>query len=201
MSSLAPFSVRSFLRQREALLVHFNTPMSTKHPTCFPADLRDAKENSHLELSFSTIQAGDLGPYQVANPGDANAGGSVGIIVDIKDIDSVTSVYWEDSGSSEYGSLGKPPDAMTCSISIDKRESSNEWRIKSFKPLGMFVFIPAFVFVKREGWQGDVEINLFEILKEFQADRIFTTSGGKFLEYDRRMETWAAVAYGDIVPA
>ena len=104
ISSKSPFSIRSFLRSQEALLVHFNTPMSTKHPTGFPADLEDAKTLVGKPLSFCTIQKNDRGPWQGGHPADANAAGSVGLVVDVNEMGSVVTVDRSDSGSGEAGS-------------------------------------------------------------------------------------------------
>lgn len=88
------FWIRSFLRERQALLVHFSTLMSNHPGLVFPDDLRQAAGLTDVPLSFSTIMAGDVGPYQHPDmhPADANAGGSIGIIVDIPSNDSVVTV-------------------------------------------------------------------------------------------------------------
>jgi hypothetical protein len=107
------FSVRAFLRQREALLVHFNTPMATKHPTGFP-DAPILARTLPGPLCFSTIQVGDRDPWQGGSPGDANAGGSVGMVVDVHE-QSAMGVDHTDSGFIEgLGSAGRSPTAFTC---------------------------------------------------------------------------------------
>lgn len=195
------FSIRNFLREHEALLVHFNTPMSVRHPSCFPNDLRDAKSIRDVPLSFSTIQANDRGPAQGGLPADANAAGSVGLVVDISDQGSVLSVDSSDSGSiPQLGSLGLAPTPESCERSIRERTSINEWWVQNFYTLGIFVFLPADVFVKWDGGQGERPANLQEVLREFPHDRILSASNGKFAEYDRATETWNAVSYADIVP-
>jgi hypothetical protein len=101
-SGAPPFSIREFLRSREALLVHYSTLM-TNHPNLvFPHDLRNAMTMKSDPLSFCTIQAGDVGPYQVRgmDPADANAPGSIGIIVDIPSDDCVITVGTGDDGTS-----------------------------------------------------------------------------------------------------
>ena len=200
MCMTTSFSIRNFLRQKEALLVHFNTPMSVNHPTGFPGDLHNAKALAGYRLSFSTIQAGDRGPWQDGNPADANAGGSVGIVVDIKEEGSVITVDAGDSGSGASGSLGKPPTSQTCADSIDNRRTSNEWWVQDYMPLGVFMFLPAYVFVKGPSGQGECPIDQAGILKAFSADRIFSTDGCRFTEYDRSAGTWLPISYGDIVP-
>ncbi len=200
MSSQPPFSIRSFLRNQEALLVHFNTPMSTKHPTGFPADLEDAKTLCGQRLSFCTIQKNDRGPWQGGHPANANAAGSVGLVVDVNDIGSVVTVDWNDSGSGEAGSAGLPPDEPTCADSIAKRTTSNEWWVQDYTPLGIFVFLPAMVFVKRGGEQGEIDVNLEDILAAYPSDRIFSSLKGTFHEFDRVAGQWYPVTYGQIVP-
>ena len=75
-----PFLIRGFLEEREALLVHFSTWQSMHREFTFPEDLRMAKTLSGVALAFSTIMAGDVGPYQAdIHPEEANAQGSVGI--------------------------------------------------------------------------------------------------------------------------
>lgn len=200
MSSQPPFSIRSFLRSQEALLVHFNTPMSTKHPTGFPADLEDAKTLVEKRLSFCTIQENDRGPWQGGHPANANAAGSVGLVVDVNDIGSVVTVDWSDSGSGEAGSAGSPPDQPNCADSIAKRTTSNEWRVQDYTPLGIFVFLPAMVFVKRGEEQWETEVTFEDILAAYPSDRIFSAFKGTFVEFDRVAGQWGPVSYGQIVP-
>lgn len=133
--------------RRKALAVHFNTPMATKHPTGFPDDLILARTLPG-PLCFSTIQVGDRGPWQGGPPVDANAAGSVGIVVDV-DEQSVIRVDHTDSGFIDgVGSAGRSPTAVTCAASIDRRTTSNEWLVRDFKQLGIFVFLPAGAFVR-----------------------------------------------------
>lgn len=201
MSNTAPFSVSTFLRAQEALLVHFNTPMSTKHPTAFPNDLIVAKGLAGRRLSFATIQKNDRGPWQGGNPADANAAGSVGLVVDIKDASSVVSVDWTDSGSNGLGSLGHTPDAQNCADSIAKRTSSNEWWVQDYIPIGIFLFLPARVFVKQNGQQGEVPVDFPAILAAYPDDRIYSVFNGSFVEYDRGADRWLPTTYDQIVPA
>ena len=98
MSAAVIFSPRKFLKERNALLVHFNTPMS-EHETGFPEDIRNAMTLRGVPISFSTIQAGDLGPCNISPASAANAGGSVGMVVDILDMGSVVSVGPADDGT------------------------------------------------------------------------------------------------------
>jgi hypothetical protein len=72
-----PFSIRRFLEEREALLIHFSTGQSMHREFTLPEDLRLAKTLSGVALAFSTIMAGDVGPYQAdIHPDDAYARGA-----------------------------------------------------------------------------------------------------------------------------
>jgi len=204
MDGLSEFSPRRFLRDREALLIHFNTPMSVNHPTGFPDDLRQASGLKGTPLSFSTIQGADQGPWQ---GGDlANAGGSVGVIVDIKETGSVISVGPGDDGTKaqsdgNHQTGGSPPSADACAKSIDDRLTANEWFVQDFVPLGIFVFLPARVFVRSaEGtFQGEREATLDEILAAFPNQRMFGSHAGAFLEYIRTERRSRPVEYPEIV--
>lgn len=182
-------------------MVHFNTPMSTKHPTGFPDDLKVAKGLIGQKLSFCTVLKNDRGPWQGGAPADANAPGSVGIIVDVQDTGSVISVDWSDSGSIDgEGSLGHAPGPRTCADSISKRTTSNEWWVQDYTPQGIFVSLPAQAFVKRSGQQGEISVNLADVLAAFPDTRIFSVYDGSFVEFDRTAARWDSVTYGQIVP-
>jgi hypothetical protein len=203
MSGVPTFSPRQFLKSREALLVHFNTPM-TSHPTGFPKDLHDARKLVATEIPFSTIQVTDNGPWQVRPPSDANAVGSVGLIVDIKDVGSVTSVGYCDIGSNSriagYSKgLGQPPSDQTCAESIDRRgpKGHNEWVVQDYIVLGIFIFLPAGAFIVGS---GERDCFLPEVLSTFPNDRIISILSGNFLEYDRGNQSWVTVPFANIVP-
>jgi len=97
-----------------------------------------------IPLSFSTIQLGDSNPW--AN-GRGGAEGSIGLLVDVGSSTVIHSVSPHDSGSSDMGSLGFRPRLETCADSIDKRETSNEWRIQDYVPVGIFIL--PLIFVRR----------------------------------------------------
>jgi hypothetical protein len=197
----AAFSIRGLLRNRQALLVHFNTPQSWR-PLRFPEDLRNARNLKGEHLAFSTIRVDDRGPCQVQRFEDANAGGSVGLIFDIEDEGSVVRVCPDDGGTGESGEgFGDHPSESACVESIDRRcgggrAGNNEWRVQNYKSLGLFIFEPIFVF----GPSGDYRISLPQLLAAFPEDRIFRNGDGAFQEYDRAADKWRPIAYCDIVP-
>lgn len=208
--SKTPFSVREFLHEREALLVHFSTPMTRHEDLLFPYDLQKAMQLTDVPLSFSTIQSQDRGPY---HPGvtfeEANAVGSVGIIVDIQDDDCVLTVGQSDDGtfydtkSGEWVSGGSPPTADACTHSIDKRKGANEWFVKNYVPIGIFLFSPVHVRqackIGTDTVYAEGEVGIANVIEHFPCLRVFTVCSGVFQELDRDTGQWMPVSYGDIL--
>lgn len=204
--SQADFSIRSFLQERQALLVHFSTLMSNHLGLVFPHDLRQAAGLADVPLSFSTIMAGDVGPYQLPemDPADANAGGSIGIIVDITSNDSVVTVGSNDDGTSfnpstgEIMSGGYAPTPESCARSIDERRTSNEWLVRGYSTVGIFAFGPILV---RHFSGGEGEIDRDAAFACFPQFRMFSVHGGQFVEFDRETRKWSPVSYDTILSA
>jgi hypothetical protein len=200
------FSIRDFLRERRALLVHFSTLMSNHPDLVFPHDLRNAMTMRSDPLSFSTIQVTDVGPYQDPNvdPADANAAGSIGIIVDIHSDDCVITVGANDDGTScnpqtgEIISGGFAPAPESCARSIDKRRASNEWLVCGFRPLAIFAFGPIWV---RDPDGGEVPLERDLAFSQFPGCRIFSALKGRFVEFNRRTGEWRPVKYETIMEA
>jgi hypothetical protein len=196
------FSPREFLRKRQAVLVHFSTVMATRMDLAFPQDLQQAISLSGARLSFSTIQAGDTNPHM---EGRGGAEGSVGLIVDIGPSTVINSVSPGDSGSNAMGSLGLPPTEQNCADSIDKRQTSNEWRVQDYLPVGIFILPP--MVVRQVGKvnggliAGEIPIELAQAIAPFPELRIFSANQSTFLELNRMSGQWPSVAYNDIIPA
>ncbi|QDM18174.1 hypothetical protein [Tardiphaga sp. vice278] len=193
MLSDASFSARAFLQERQVVLVHFSTVMTSRPEFIFPNDLRTAINLRDIALSFSTIQCGDTNPHMTGRGG---AEGSIGIIVDLDQDTIVRSVLHCDSGSNESGSLGLPPNAGNCASSIENRETSNEWRVENYLVRGIFILPPLWV------WNGEreVQIDLAEVIQFFPTQRIFTANKETFLEWDRTSGVWKRVAHRAIMP-
>ena len=196
-----PFSPRSFLRERQALLVHFSTVMARRPELTFPDDLRQAATLKDIPLAFSTIQKGDTNPHA---SGRGGAEGSVGMLVDIGPGTIINSVSHQDSGSNEQGSLGLEPTEEHCACSIDQRVTSNEWHVQNYLPIGLFILPPILVrrMVDIGGAPTPVEVplELSETVKPFPGVRVFSANAEKFLELDRSSGVWRAVSYDDIIP-
>lgn len=192
------FSAKEFLRDRKAVLVHFSTVMTAHPGLVFPDDLLTAMTLVGVPLSFSTIQRGDTNPQRNGPGGE----GSVGLLVDIGSDTAIRSVSSGDSGSNSCGSLGWPPNDQTCAESIDKRETSNEWHVQDYVPIGIFVLQPVLVrnLSKFEDYtiSGELCISLHECISNFPDQRIFSVNDVAFLEYNRSDAAWIGIEYDTI---
>lgn len=217
MGDVREFSSRRFLWEHRALLVHFSTGMS-RHAFRFPEDLRNAIGLRDIPLSCSTIIASDVGPYSRPDmhPADANSGGSVGLVVDFDDERSVLSVGPSDDGTyfndrtKEWISGGSTPSREACERSLSDRTTSNEWFVRNYKVIGIFVYFPIVVMGSiqltmpplsiPETIVGERQVSLKEVLESFPAQRVFSAESGEFREYDRTAGEWRAVEFATIMP-
>lgn len=197
-AAATPFSPRTYLGTRELLLVHFSTVMSRHDDLFFPEDMRRALTLKGVPLAFSTIQRGDTNPQ---GGGRCRAEGSIGIVIDIGPSTIIHSVSSDDSGSNPLGSLGKPPTAGNCASSINLRQTSNEWVIQDYEPVGIFLLPPLLVRqpVEIDGIDepvpGEVPIDLKQAIAAFPGQRIFTADARTFLEWHRHRNQWTAISY------
>jgi hypothetical protein len=190
----APFSPREFLQCRNAVLVHFSTLM-TRHPELiFPQDLHNAIALKGVALSFSTILMGDT--FRMAG-GRGGAEGSVGIIADIGPHTSILAVGPSDIGSNDDGSSGLPPTEESCVARIDRRRDSNEWRVRDYVPIGIMILCP--ILVRQALNEGEVHIELHQVVGAFPSLRIFSVNDRAYLEWDRQESGWKAIAYDEII--
>jgi hypothetical protein len=202
------FSVRDFLAERKALIVHFSTPMRIDDNLRFPDDLQLAQTFSLKGLCCSTIVATDVGPYHpsLSVGGEPNAVGTVGIILDVNDEDSVCGVDPVDCGTSRDPTKpdmpiehdGDPPTADSCARSIDHRKGNNEWVVKNFRTVGVFVFEPIIVHTLPPG-SPEKQIDFENAISNFPDLRIFSAKNGQFAEWDRCERQWSTVEYTSII--
>jgi hypothetical protein len=138
------------------------------------------------------------------DPADANAAGSIGIVVDIPSDDCVITVGANDDGTScnpqtaEIISGGFAPSPESCARSIDERTSSNEWLVRGFRPVAIFAFVPIWV---RHPEAGEVPLNRDLAFGQFPGCRIFSALEGRFVEFDRGTGEWMPVTYETIMNA
>lgn len=196
----AHFSIRNFLKSRKALLVHFSGPTTRHTDLVFPDDLRKAMTLGSIGLAFSTILVGD---------NENNATGSVGIAVDITDNKCVSRVSPSDAGSyfdpveNQLMSGGCRPTKETCARSIDKRTAYNEWIVRNYTVIGIFLFVPPTVpkhcVILNHSHRILVPISVDDVACSFPDPRIFSACRDGFVEYDRKERNWREVSYGNIL--
>ncbi|WP_226877198.1 hypothetical protein, partial [Microbulbifer hainanensis] len=139
---------------------------------------------------------------------------SVGLIVDIDDQGCVLRVGPTDDGShedpttGEFASGGLEPTPASCARSLDGRQTMNEWRVKNYRTIGLFVFEPIKVRKKismSDGFGGCIpseyedDIDLADVVTDFPDLRIFSVRNGSFQQYDRSAESWSPVTYDEIL--
>jgi hypothetical protein len=194
----APFSPRTYLGTRELLLVHFSTVMTSHDDLFFPEDLRRALTLKGVPLAFSTIQIGDTNPHR---GGRGGAEGSIGIIIDRGPGMIIHSVSPGDSGSNPFGSLGKLPTAGNCASSINLCQTSNEWVIEDYQPVGIFLLRPLLARqpVKIDGIDEpvpmEVPIDERQVIAAFPGQRIFSADAQSFFEWRSHANQWTAIRY------
>jgi hypothetical protein len=190
--------IRMLLRERQALLVHFNTVMG-RPDLGFPEDLQRAIGLRDAKLSFSTIQVGDTAP----GAGRRGAEGSVGLVVDIAKNTIIVSTYHDDSGSGDRGSRGLSATVENVAASMERRRVSNELEIKNSVPVGILIMLPVRVHIVMEAYgtltKAEIEIDLPRAMAAFGQQRLFGMDDRGFKEYDRPSSKWKSVSYDEII--
>jgi len=89
-----------------------------------------------------------------------------------------------------------------CPRSIDHRTGCNEWLVRNYRPIAIFVFGPIRVSQPiADNYTNDVEIDrdaAFALSPEY---RIFSARKGRSLEYNREHRRWSPVSYTTIMTA
>jgi hypothetical protein len=179
---MTPVEIRLFLRDREALLIHFSTLMAGDPGRCFPDDLLNARPLRGVPLSFSTIQRGDTNPVPGVGRGEAE--GCIGLLVDVGPETEVLAVGPRDIGSSfnsvtgEWISSGKLPTLEACEESIKLRAPSNEWFVRGYVPIGIFLLPPLYArktfVLEGATLYTDAKIHRDEVFGAFHDMRVFS---------------------------
>ncbi len=163
-------TVHRMLQRHNALIVHFSgAPKGVgESARLFPDDLRHvANGNAMGGVSCSTVAPGDIFSRI---PSASNGTGFVGVVIDLQVKESLIGVDPADCGSSldvhkirhvkvEKDIFVKDLDATMGSA----RTHYNEWVIRNFKVLGIFVALPCYVSVPYV-WPPDVP-------KDLQGDK------------------------------
>lgn len=153
MTLACPISVlHDFLRNNNALVVHFSgAPPGVPAlpvPLRYPDDLRAVLAGSaQTGIACSLVRPGDTF-VGVAR----HALGCIGVVVDLEDQDSLIAVSATDLGSQVINGIRQyHPMNVTLQDCVDSLlqrgrapggTNYNEWGLKNFKPMGIFVAEP-----------------------------------------------------------
>jgi hypothetical protein len=137
-------SIRHVLNTQRSLIVHFSgTPRGIGGGQArpdFPQDLLDVRANAgSWEIPCSTVSAG-----HTRLAGDLM--GSVGLILRCRRGASLLGVCHADAGSAYDPSTGRRnigacvrPTTATCRNSIVRRDRHNEWILRDYEAVGLFM--------------------------------------------------------------
>ncbi len=170
------------LEERKALIVHMSHHSNMREGGVFPDDLNNAIQNKDIwPLSCVVVWP---------NHTLFDLPGSVGVIFEPISVDNVISVFHCDSGSwaDEHGddnSAGVPLSFDSFNTTFVGNVPYNEWRVKGAKVVGIFVYNPNMIFVKKyqdilcDGVPvfNDitiVKILLNEVIEEFNGFPVYT---------------------------
>jgi len=139
--------VYGFLRRHAALIVHFSgTPKGagSDFEHMYPADLENVIALGALGgVSCSVVRPGDEFAGQ-----DANATGCIGVVLGLRDKNSLVAADPHDCGSYVENGVRKAPErnltADDLEVSLTKRPSGsyNEWVMRDYIILGIFAAPP-----------------------------------------------------------
>src|SRR5829696_1839766 len=139
--------VEVFLSKHRALIVHFSgTPKGggSDFEDLFPADLQKVVDGAAMGgLSCSAIRPSD----EFADLENANATGCVGVVLGLQDSNSLVAVDPHDCGSMVQNGLRLVPDERDLDVadlerSFEERTSYNEWVIRNYSVIGIFLAPP-----------------------------------------------------------
>lgn len=185
--------VNTLLRERNGLIVHFSgCPKGvggTHSPVPFPGDLQLVLSGgAQSGLSCSVVLPGDC--FDRFRD-DCKATGTIGVVVRLNAKGSLVAADVKDCGSStdETGFRWATEKDITISSlknTIEGRERYNEWVVRDYQPLGLFVAGPMQVWdlnSKAEGGQDSIAdarpITLCELRGHFPGQPIYTFYRGQ----------------------
>jgi hypothetical protein len=109
-----------------------------------------------------------------------------------------------DAATRKWNSGGNPPTLEACEESIQLRAPSNEWFVRGYVPIGIFVLPPLFarkaIDLDGSKYYGDAEIDLSEVVNAFHDMPVFSATDLVFKEYNRSGHGWLNVNYDKIIP-
>jgi len=175
-------AVYEFLREQKALIVHFSgTPPAGCGKFHFPADLRNVLNFGAMNgLSCSLVKPGDNFDGE---RGPRNAYGSVGVILALTDKESLVTATAGDGGSMCVNGVRefdeRDLDIQKVRDSLLKRVEANEWGIRNYKTIGIFIADPIQVNTPS---LPSPNVNEEFVRTAFPDQRIFSFSGTEIVE-------------------
>jgi hypothetical protein len=174
--------VHAFLRDRKALIVHFSgtPPAGGDFNFQFPNDIKNVLDLGAITgVSCSLVVPGDNFDD---GKGPRNAYGSVGVIVDLTTSQSLATATAGDGGALSFN-CKREFDEVDLDLSdlqdtLDKRNGANEWGVRDYQVIGLFVMDPI------EYWSVEtiVRTDIAFVARQFPGFRIFTFSDAEIVE-------------------
>ncbi|MGA7439396.1 MAG: hypothetical protein WBW32_14860 [Luteibacter sp.] len=202
--------IRLFLARHQALIVHCSgTPKGVGPGRLpYPADLKHVTQG----LAQGGISCSLLKPGDRFHGAGRNSTGSVGLVVAPTSSSSLVAVAPDDIGSYvvEGVRLGIPEGDVGIgdleSSIVGRGDSYNEWIVRDFKVIGLFVAEPAttwqevsLAMTSGHCVQQAKDISVPDITAEFPGLPVFTLSGDSILRWSEN--AWEPAAHSDIYPA
>jgi hypothetical protein len=181
--------VHGLLRKRNGLIVHFSgAPGAGNTPIRYPVDLRNVISGVAMSgVACSVVTPGDT----FIGAGQRNAYGTIGVILDLRDEQSLATATPGDGGSIWTGEGTRDFDEKDLSIedleaSLKKRDGHNEWGIRNYIVRGLFVIDPAEIWgsVKHKHGviDGIIPYSLARVREDFPEQRIYSFADGGIVE-------------------
>ena len=186
-STLSVRDIYKFLESQNALIVHFSgaPPMpSTGNPSQlhYPEDLQNVmNEGAMGGICRSAVRPGDTFGY-----GTVHACGCVGVVIGLKGEHSLLGVCTDDLGTfCDAQGVRQVPDPKVVTLTdlewtFSERESWNEWVVRDYTVLGLFLVKPYVV------WKdsAELEIEPAVIRSTFTGHRYFTFQGNNIHKFE-----------------
>jgi hypothetical protein len=168
------------LEGKRAAVVHFSHHSNMRKGVTFPGDIINAIESKNdWSLCCHVVWPGH----------EMDLVGSVGLIFGVTSTSQVLRVRNADAGSCELPngsveSLGVPLSKESFDDTFSPAGAYNEWRVRGADPVGIFVAVPADIYVQKYIVRGEAEhrwegigkdpISLDEVASKFPDQDIYT---------------------------
>jgi len=187
--------IHDFLRRHRALIVHFSgTPPSGNTDIRYPDDLRRVIEGSAAVMTGIACSVVKPGDVFIGTEG-RNAYGTIGIIVDLFDEQSLATATRGDGGSLWYGEGPREFEEQDLSVadlerSIEGRDGNNEWGVRNFIVRGLFVINPVEICQLVDHGEGPTNAilpySIAQVANDFRGMRIYSFADNQIVELHPR---------------